>query len=153
MCLAYGFKRISYFTYWNAVWTDFWRPMNAMCNRDGTKCQHYFDAQHINKQIMPIGEYLFDKKSVGIFHTDLNEKGATLFEGFGGIQKIEGENGVIGFFDDGSAYFVNRDFQKARNFTICAKSDIFVFENGEFKNVGKTLQLNLSAGEGALIKV
>ena len=153
MCLAYGFKRISYFTYWNAVWTDFWRPMNAMCNRDGSKCQHYFDAQHINRQIMPIGEYLFDRKSVGIFHTDLTEKGATLFCGFGGIQKIDGECGVIGFFDDGSAYLVNRDFVGERSFTVHAEKDIFLYENGEFINKGHTLTLTLPAGEGVLIKI
>jgi hypothetical protein len=124
-----------------------------MCNRDGSKCQHYFDAQHINKVIMPIGEYLFCKKSTAIFHTDLKEKGATLFCGFGGIQKIEGECGVIGFFDDGSAYLVNRDFVDERSFTVKADKDIFLYVNGEFQNVGKTLSLTLPAGEAVLMKI
>ena len=153
MCLAYGFSRISYFTYWQPVPSDFWQHDNAMCDREGNKYPHYFDAQHINRQIMPIGEYLFDRKSVGIFHTDMTEKGATLFDGFGGIQKIDGECGVIGFFDDGSAYFVNRDFENPREFTLYAESDISVFEKGKFKKVGKELKFNLPAGEGLLIKI
>lgn len=153
ICLAYGFSRISYFTYWQPTYSDFWQHDNAMCDREGNKYQHYFDVQKINKQIMPIGEYLFGKKSVAIFHTDLKEKGATLFDGFGGIQKIEGECGVIGFFDDGSAYLVNRDFENARCFTVHAEKDIFLYENGEFINKGYTLTLTLPAGEAVLMKI
>ena len=153
MCLAYGFHRISYFTYWTPdCGTEFWQWDNAMCDLQGNKKQHYYDVQAINKAIMPIGEHLFNTTSAAVFHTGELEAGAKAFAGYGPVNSIEGGNAVIGFFEDGSAYLVNRDYQNAATFTVKANGAIAHWENGTFVPGDSTLTVTLAAGEGILLR-
>ncbi len=153
MCLAYGFHRISYFTYWTPdCGNEFWQWDNGMCDLQGNKKPHYYDVQAINKSIMPIGEYLFNTTSAAVFHTGELEAGAKAFAGYGPVNSIEGGNAVIGFFEDGSAYLVNRDYQNAATFTVKANGAIAHWESGTFVPGDSTLTVTLAAGEGVLLR-
>jgi len=151
MCLAYGMRRISYFTYWEPRSSDHWQWDNAMCDTVGNKMQHYYDVQSINKIIRPIGEYLFDRTSVGVYHIGSAESGAALFTSRDTIQKIDGDCGVIGFFDDGTMYLVNRDFAASRTFAIHTDAPLTVMRDGIFTDLSDNT-ITLAAGEGILLK-
>ena len=152
MSLAYGMKRISYFTYWLVTHDDFWRWDNAFCDREGNKMGHYYDAQAINKIIKPIGDILFDKESLAVFHIGTGEKGAEEFTSFGAIEKIEGKNAVAGFFEDGYIYLVNYDYKNENSLTLYYEEELSLYCDGEFIPSGKILNVNLMPGEAVLIK-
>ena len=114
--------------------------------------QHYYDVQKINQTVKPVGTYLFERSSVGVFHIgDTPEKGTTLFESFGKVKRIEGECGVIGVFDEGSMYLVNRDFLASRTFRIRAEEPLTVMKDGIFTDMTSG-EITLAAGEGILVK-
>lgn len=150
MCLAYGFHRLSYFTYWTPPESDFWRWSNAMCSRDGSKNQHWYDVQDINRKVRPIGEYLFNTKSAAVFHVGTPEKGTTAFTGYGKLQAVTGGNAVVGCFEDGSYYLVNRDYQHPVTFTLATDGELTAFDGEGFVPCGNTVEL--AAGAGILLK-
>ncbi len=152
MSLAYGMKRVSYFTYWEPAHDDHWQWTNAMCDTVGNKMQHYYDVQSINKVIKPVGEYLFGRTSAGVYHIgDTPEKGTAAFVSCGKVQSIDGDCGVIGIFDDGSMYLVNRDFLAPRTFRINTDAALTVMKDSVFVDA-KSNEITLAAGEGVLIK-
>ena len=155
MSLAYGMHRISYFTYWlpNQDENDrYWLWDNAMCDREGNKYQHYYDVQAVNKLILPIGKMLFETKSKAVFHVGKQEKGTTPFTRYEHVKEIVGDNAVVGFFEDGSVYLVNRDFVNENTLTICADKEFVIYENGDFVSTGKNKTITLSAGAAVLLK-
>lgn len=124
MCLTYGMKRISYFTYWlsqdllDQGWSD------ACMDTTGKIYPHYYDVQEINKWLLPLGTELFDKTSTAVFHTRSKgggslEKGCELYKSYGDLGEVEADASVvIGFFDDGSFMITNKmytDTEAARN--------------------------------------
>lgn len=152
MCLVYGLRRISYFTYWEPGHDEHWQWTNAMCDTEGNKMQHYYDVKEINAEITPAGRYLFDKNSFAVYHIGKPESGSEAFDGCGAITSIDGENGVIGFFDDGSVYLVNRDFIKENSFTIHSDKPYTIQQpDGSFADA-KSNTITLPAGGGCLIK-
>ncbi|MBQ6707922.1 MAG: hypothetical protein IJM97_03120 [Clostridia bacterium] len=157
MSLAYGFRRISYFTYWLPSGEEHraarWRWDNSMCDAEGNKFRHYYDVQKINRTIAPVGEILFDKKSLEVFHIGELETGTRAFESFGGINKIDGNNAVIGFFEDGLIYLVNRDFTNENTFTVHTDKKLSAYKDGSFESVGNDYIVNLKAGEAVLLKI
>lgn len=112
MSLAYGMKRISYFTFWldqsltDQKWT------NACMDYTGKKYQHYYDVQEINKWLLPLGRELFGKQSTAVFHLPSGENGCSDYEGYGDLGAVEGRQAVIGFFDDGSFMLVNKRYDE-----------------------------------------
>ncbi|MBQ2713078.1 MAG: hypothetical protein IJF71_06820 [Clostridia bacterium] len=153
MCLAYGMKRISYFTYWEPVADPFWQWTNAMCDTEGNRMQHWYDVKKINKAVMSAGIHLFNTESEAVFHIGAPEKGAKSFEKYGAISSIDGENGVIGFFEDGSIYLVNRDFAHGNTFTLHTDRPLSVFADNRFvPSDGNTVTVALGAGEAVLLK-
>ena len=153
MCLAYGMHRISYFTYWLPdCGNSYFNWNNSMCDAEGNKFQHYYDVQAINKEIHEIGEMLFETKSAEVFHIGELMKGTVAFEGYGPIAKVDGENGVIGFFDNGYIYLVNRNFESENTFTIYGENEIFIYKDGSFHSCGKKHTVTLRAGEAILLK-
>lgn len=152
MCLVYGLRRISYFTYWEPGYDEHWQWANAMCDTKGNKMQHYYDVQKINAEISPAGRYLFDKTSAAVFHIGTPEDGTVKFEGYGALTSIDGENGVVGFFDDGSVYLVNRDFIKENTFTLHTEKPYSVQQpDGTFRDAADPTVV-LPAGGACLIK-
>ena len=154
MCLAYGMKRISYFTYWEPSHDDHWQWTNAMCDTEGNKMQQWYDVKEINKNIAPIGRRLFETTSEAVFHIGTPEPGAVKFDAYGPITAIDGENGVIGFFEDGSIYLVNRDFISRNTFTLHADKPLSILSDDRFIPVtGDSVTVALGAGEAVLLKV
>lgn len=152
MCLAYGMRRISYFTYWEPGHDEHWQWTNAMCDTEGNRMQHWYDVKSINAVISDAGRWLFEKKSTAVFHIGVPEPGAEKFTSYGAVTAIDGENGVIGFFDDDSAYLVNRDFILENIFTIHSDRPLTIRENGYFRPLGDGEKITLKAGEAVLIK-
>jgi hypothetical protein len=124
MCLTYGMKRISYFTFWlcqsllDQGWSD------ACMDTTGKIYPHYYDVQEINKWLLPLGTELFDKTSTAVFHTRSKggggfETGCEKYESYGDLGEVEADASVvIGFFDDGSFMITNRmytDIEASRN--------------------------------------
>lgn len=153
MCLVYGMHRISYFTYWlPEAGNSYFNWNNSMCDTKGNKYQHYYDVQTINKEIHSIGELLFTTKSEEVFHVGELPKGTILFSGYGSVKRVDGDNVVIGFFENGYIYVVNRDFKCENTITIHADKDLYVYKNGMFRSCGNEYTVTLNAGEAVLLK-
>ena len=152
MCLAYGMKRLSYFTYWEPSHDDHWQWTNAMCDTEGRKMQHWYDVQSINAAVKPAGEFLFRRTSAGVYHIGgAPEKNTARFTSSGKIRAVDGESGVIGIFDDGSFYLVNRDFLAPRTFRIHADPTLTVMKNGVFTDLDGD-EITLDPGAAVLLK-
>ena len=176
MCLAYGMKRISYFTYWlsqdllDQGWSD------ACMDTTGKVYPHYYDVQEINKWLLPLGTELFDKTSTAVFHTRSKgggslEKGCELYKSYGDLGEVEADASVvIGFFDDGSFMITNKmytDTEAARNvvrFLVVASGlEYFDTESATWKdaetagvavrNENGILCHTFEPGEGMLFRV
>ncbi len=121
MCLTYGMKRISYFTYWLGaeLLAEGWS--NACMDTTGKIYPHYYDVQEINKWLLPLGNELFDKNSTAVFHTRTKgggslEKGCEAYKSYGDLGEIATDASVvIGFFDDGSFMITNRMYTDTEN--------------------------------------
>ncbi len=154
MCLAYGMKRISYFTYWEPPFDPHWQWANAMCDTEGNKTKHWYDVKAINDDILSVGQHLFNTKSEAVFHIGTPEDGAAKFENYKLVSSIDGDNGVIGFFEDGSIYLVNRDFAGKNTFTLHTEKPVSVFSDNRFiLTKDNTFTVELCAGEAVLLKV
>lgn len=151
MCLAYGLKRISYFTYWEPAEDPYWKWDNAMCDTKGNRMQHYYDVQSINREIRPIGEYLVSRHLSAVYHIGTPDKGGKPFAPSGALVGVDGDCGVIGCFDDGSFYLVNRDFLGSRSFTLHSQAPLTVLRDGAFVDLADST-VTLGAGEGILLK-
>lgn len=153
MCLAYGMKRISYFTYWEPGYSEDWQWANAMCDTVGNKQQHWYDVQEINSVITPVGCHLFNTVSEAVFHIGTQQENTKVFENYGPISAIDGENGVIGFFEDGSIYLVNRDFANKNTFTLHTNKPLTMFLDNKFvKASDSDITIELEAGKAILLK-
>lgn len=152
MCLAYGTHRISYFTYWLPDEDKYWSWTDSMCDKDGSKFKHYYDVQTINQEILSIGQRLFETKSKEVFHIGRPEKGTVSFESYDNISAIEGVDGVIGFFENGLMYLVNRNFRDENTFTIHTDKELFVYKNNSFFKCGNCHTIKLEPGAAVLMK-
>lgn len=110
--LTYGMKRISYFTFIleQYLLDDGWT--NSCMSYTGEIWPHYYDVQKINEWLLPLGRELFDKNSTAVFH--LMEKKHQLeddcvaYESYGDLGAVNGNEFVIGFFDDCSFMITNK---------------------------------------------
>ncbi len=151
MCLAYGFKRLSYFTYWEPAPDEHWQWAHAMVNRKGNKEQHYYDVQLINALLLTAGQYLFREKSEAVFHIGEPDSGAQRLTEYDGIT-VDGENGVISFFTNGYIYLVNRNYVLQNTFTLNTDKPIKKLVHGIFEDADSNT-FKLAAGEGVLLKI
>ena len=114
MCMVYGFKRASYYQFYmlpehlEKGWD------NCMIDSNRKIYPHYYDVKAINQWLLPLGRELYGKKSTAVFHVpgtvDL-EPGCRLYAPYGDLSEIEGQDMVIGFFDDDSFMIVNKKFE------------------------------------------
>ena len=176
MCLTYGMKRISYFTYWlsqdllDQGWND------ACMDCTGKIYPHYYDVQEINEWLLPLGNELFNKNSTAVFHYK-NRGGASLEAGceaytsYGNLGEISADAGlVIGFFNDESFMITNKmytDTQNSRNtvefLDIASGLEYFDTNTSEWKdaeadgtvtrNENGVLTYTFEPGEGMLFRV
>ena len=111
MSLAYGMKRVSYFTFIldQDLLDQGWD--NACMDYKGNKYPHYYDVQKINKWLLPLGEELFDKTSTAVFHISRSvEKECEKYTSYGDLGEVNGNNFLVGFFDDNSFMIVNKAY-------------------------------------------
>ena len=116
MCLTYGAKRISYFTFIltpeliNLGWN------NACMSHTGEIYPHYYDVQAVNKKIYPLGNELFNKASEAVFHLTSDasalEKETAAYTSYGKLGSVTGDEFVIGFFNDGSFMITNKKYEE-----------------------------------------
>lgn len=151
MCLVYGMKRLSYFTYWCPEDDPFWHYENAMCDPEGNKTKHYYEVRSINKEIRPVGEHLYYTEPYAVYHIGVPEEGAKAFVPCSFIDGIDGENGVIGFFENGSVYLCNRDFRSQNTFTIHSEKPLTYMKDGIFTEL-ESNTVTLGAGCAILIR-
>ncbi len=116
MCLTYGAKRISYFTFYliAAYMKEGWD--NACMDYTGKKYPHYYDVQAINARILPLGKELFNKTSEAVFHLESDpsalEEGSVAYTPYGKLGAVTGEGFVIGFFNDKSFMITNKKYEE-----------------------------------------
>ncbi len=167
MALAYGFKRISYFTFiiTEGLEADGWK--NGCMNYKGEKYQHYYDVQEINKWLINLGNELFSKNSEAVFHVSKGtlEEGCEKYESYGDLGKIDGLSLLVGFFDDRSFMIVNKKYVDSEygsnSFTlpdVASKLDYFdasqnLWKPYETRNADGIYEVTLGAGEGILMRV
>lgn len=176
MCLTYGMKRVSYFTYWLSqdLLNDGWS--NACMDCTGKIYPHYYDVQEINKWLLPLGTELFDKTSTAVFHTRSKgggglETGCEKYESYGDLGEVATDAAVvIGFFDDESFMITNRmytDTENSRNtvefLDIASGLEYFDTATASWKdaeaegivtrNENGVLQKTFEPGEGMLFRV
>ncbi len=111
MSLAYGMKRVSYFTFIldPDLIAQGWD--NSCMDYQGNKYPHYYDVQKINKWLLPLGRQLFDKNSTAVFHVSRSlEKECERYTSYGDLGEVNGNNFLIGFFDDNSFMIVNKSY-------------------------------------------
>ncbi|MBO4790672.1 MAG: hypothetical protein J5592_00170 [Clostridia bacterium] len=107
--LAYGMKRISYFTFIldPDLLAQNWS--NACMLYTGEKCPHYYMVSGINQWLLPLGNELFGKTSTAVFHIGTaSETGTQRYTSYGDLGSVEGTGYVVGFFDDESFLIVNK---------------------------------------------
>lgn len=113
--LAYGMKRISYFTYWldDGLLAQGWT--NACVDSQGRIYDHYYNVQAINKWLKPLGDELFGKTSTAVYYINCNglESGCKPYKGYGRLGEVSGSNFLVGFFDDNSFMIVNKSYVKS----------------------------------------
>ena len=176
MCLTYGMKRISYFTYWlsqdllDQGWND------ACMDCTGKIYPHYYDVQEINEWLLPLGNELFNKNSTAVFHYKNRggaslEKGCEAYKSYGNLGEISADAGlVIGFFNDESFMITNKmytDTENSRNtvklLDIASGLEYFDTTTSEWKNAeadgtvtrneNGVLTYTFEPGEGMLFRV
>ncbi len=161
--LAYGSDRLSYFTYWTpgesgSDGDDFWKWNNGMISQDGKRTEHYYMVKDINAELSVIGNALKGKKSIGVFHTiSAPETQTGLFEGFGPVERIEGDEMTVGFFEDGFAIFANKSYENEGEAVIYTDSILEIFDPSEeewlsLDNSDGKYTLSLDAGDGILVR-
>ncbi len=165
--LAYGCKRISYFTFIldPDLLADKWD--NACMSWTGEKYPHYYEVQKINAGILPLGRELYGKKSTAVFHIVRGnpETDCTAYKGYGDLGEVEGISFVAGFFDDGSFMITNRKYAEGE-YGLNSLTFIDVTSGLEFFDVTDSswkpyterdaegrYVWNCGAGEGMLFRV
>lgn len=164
--LAYGGSRMCYFTYWTpgvdgSDNDEFWHWANGMISKDGEKTEHYHIIKEINKELVTMGTEIMDKKSLGVFHTiTAPEHKTKLFQGFGNVEKIEGDPVTVGFFEGGYAVLANRSYEKEASVKLICKAgcalEVLDAVSGEWMALGAEdgcYNITLDAGDGIMVKI
>lgn len=161
--LAYGTERLSYFTYWTPGLdgidnNKYWKWNNGMISQHGERTEHYYMVKDINVEVAAIGDELAGKKSVGVFHTNTApEKLTRLFEGFGSVDRIEGDDVTVGFFEDDYAVLANKSYENEAEAVIYTDSILEIFDSADkewipLENSDGKYTLSLDAGDGILVR-
>jgi|LSQX01.1.fsa_nt_gb hypothetical protein len=157
--MAYGSKRVSYFTY-ACPYDPSWNFQNACIDNDTKPTQHWYDVQAINHGLIQVGKQLENTVSSGVFHNGKPEPESeltTAFNGFGGINKAEGYL-TLGFFENGNLLVANKDYVSAQTVSLVPekgkKIARFDKETGVWGEAKEgTLTFEISAGDGELLKI
>ena len=128
-----------------------------MCDTEGKKTRHYYDVQAIAPALRAVGEYLYPLRSTQVYHLGPAEPGCRVLSGpEDGLPAIEGGDGVVGCFEDGSFYLVNRSFTGENSFVIRSERlSCFDPERRGFTPLNTEngcVRVRLGAGDGILLR-
>jgi len=156
--LVYGAKSLSS-----------WTAVGFMWDKYGKKLSRYNEGKRINKEILTVGRYLFDKNSKKIYHTGLPSDG----KDYNSLYYIDNlaqsdliasatDGLIIGIFEDGKTsakymLIVNKFFNAKKTGTITLKSGKSIeklnTDNGKTETVSassNTISYSLEKGSGAV---
>ena len=168
VALAYGCKRVSYFTFMLPVESGGeWD--NAVVDLHAVRMPHFDDVKAINELITPLGKELFKKDSTAVFQLETDpdtiEAYCTAYESYGKLGKVTGDDFLIGFFSDDSFMITNKRWQEGdagKNTVvfeeITSGLQYFDVKSSSWKNYGEKnaegkYVYNPEAGEGLLFRV
>lgn len=165
--LAYGAKRLSYFTYWTpGVDTDegdaMWHWKNGMIAKDGTKTAHYHMIADINRELQALGDMLLPRRSLAVFHlSQVPDTKVAYWPGaFGDMTSLAADSVTAGFFEGGYVLLANKDYEAPAPVTFTATPGRRVMHYGkadglwrEMTPEGGVYALTLAAGDGELIRI
>lgn len=145
VCLAYGFRRMSYFTYGLPKGDDdFWHWQHAMIDNEGTRDEHFYDVEAISQWLLPLGRHLFSLDCERVVHTDREALS------HGRIRALSGA-AVVGCYSDGSVLIANKSFDSEAHVTLDADSlERYLPKEDTF--VPSDRVIVLSAGACALVR-
>lgn len=145
VCLAYGFRRMSYFTYGLPKGDDgFWHWQHAMIDNEGERDAHYYDVQAISRWLVPLGRHLFELDCERVVHTDCEKLT------HGRIRSVSGAT-VAGCYSDGSVLLASKSPSHETSLVIEGEDlERYLPECERFVAVEGAI--TLSAGECALVR-
>ncbi len=165
--LAYGVKRISYFTYWTPgadhdEGDDIWHWKNGMMAKDGTRTQHYYDVARINKELQAVGDILVPYQVKEVYHFGKEPDGkVTYWPGAAGdFTAMNATLATVGIYEGGYTLIASKDFENPTTVTFSTVEGKRVRLYHKLTGIWNTLDavdgtytLSLAAGDGELIKI
>lgn len=151
--MVYGAKGISYFTYWTPGYDEMWQWNNGMLLANGDKAQHYYDVKNINKDLIKVGELLFDKDSLAVFNVGLPNESVKPFESFGGVENIEARMATVGFFTDDIMLIANRDYVAEQTVTVVTQRELERFDKDTSAWVKTDKTVTIKPGDGEVFRL
>ena len=106
--LAFGMKRVSYFTY--SLWYDHYKAKNAMMDSNNNPTPHYYDIKAINQWLYPLGKQLYNKSVSKIYGFNEVKTLSEYNKSISFLGKITGKHdGILSLFNDNSFMLVNTE--------------------------------------------
>lgn len=154
--LAYGVKALSYFG-----------SMSCVCDGNGTIMPDFEDIRALNTLVQNLGDFLFDKKSVAIYHYGIEEENRPLYylddETASPLIAAAPDNTIVGVFEsnEGQSYLlvVNKNYRAPIEGTLSLKNarvtGIYDSQTDRMNVTNAALSVNLSipAGDCVLLAV
>ncbi|MFC5401665.1 discoidin domain-containing protein [Cohnella soli] len=161
--LTYGYKYLSWFTYWRPGGTDFFgTPVDS----DGTKLAAYTEIQTLNSEMRQLGGMLKNLVSQAVYHSGTLPAGTKAVPGNFFVRPADASQPIVeGYFTDASGrvyvMLTNRDYTQARNvdfifsprpasLTEISKSTGLEVSVPGYNATNGTVRLALNPGEGRL---
>ncbi len=165
--LAYGVKRITYFTYWTPgadhdEGNDIWHWQNGMMNRDGTRNQHFYDVARINRELTAVGNILLPFSVKDVFHFGGEPDGKVRYwpGSCGDVTAMEADRATVGFYEGGYVLVANKNYTDPAAVTFQTTDGKRVMHYNKQSGLWSplaaedgTYTLSLAAGDGELIRI
>ncbi len=165
--LAYGVKRISYFTYWTPgvdydEGDDLWHWQNGMINKDGTRNQHYYDVARINRELTAVGNILLPYNVKDVFHFGKEPDGKVRYwsGAYGDITEMSADRATVSFFEGGYVLVANKDYEHAATvtFTVAEGKRVMLYDKVGGLWLTPAVEQNtctvaIAAGDGLLVRI
>ena len=159
--LAYGSARMSYFTYWTPPHDDIWHWKNGLLTADGSRTQHYYDVQTVNRDLQPLGQALGGRTPDAVYHIGAEPDRLVRYwpGSHGSVAAISAEHLTISFFPGELLFLASKDYKAAQALTLTLRAGKTAqyYDTKEsawlpLASHDGTLTLTLAAGDAALLR-